>query len=1066
MVRRAALVLSLDRPALDLYGQLAALLSDILHASSVEIVAGNAEGLRAEYVFRNGQGNGPANDLGTPDQAAMQILTDGETRFEPAAIVVPIPFGGRVVGALSVRSHEPDAFTQDDVPALESVAVYLGARFHVEQQRAVAESLKQNASTDALTGLANRRAFDETLLREWRRCMRSGASLGLAMIDVDYFKRFNDSYGHVAGDVCLHKIAQALAISVKRPADFSARYGGEEFAIILPDTDIAGAVHVLEEACEAVRALSVPHKGVSLEHVTMSVGIATSIPHTDDDPQSLIAAADAMLYEAKSRGRNRVAALGYLSDAPPTSPKTIVRQNLPRYLTPIIGREQDAAKVGTLIESYALVSIVGSGGVGKTRMAVDVAETLLEAYDDGVWFVDFAPLSDPALVQGAIAGVFDIPDQAGSRSFVERIGAALKPKKLLLVLDNCEHVIAAAAETVARLVQLCPRIRIVATSREPLGVPGEQVYRMSPLAVPPESEEKSADRLSQYAAVQLFVQRARAAQHSFVLDDQNAEIVAAIVRRLDGIALAIELAAPRVKALGLRRLEQRLDERFQLLTGGSRTLLPRQQTLRALIDWSYHLLAEAERRMLRRTAIFRGGWSLEALESVCVDEGAAPWDAIDLISSLVDKSLVVAEMEDAVQRYRLLESTREFALEQLHQAAESSTLSARHCRYFAEVAQRDGDAYWHTDSDAWIARVRVNLENYRAAIAFGLSDSSMQETAAAIVANLWRYWFVTARREGLSLLQRAAASLTPDAPARVRGLLALAATRLDVGSEQAMTAAADAVRALSAGVDDVARAEALLAQGDAYGRAGRSAESMALLDDALAAARATHLPRLVGAVLTTVAGWKNAAGQRSQAHQLFDEAAEVLERCNDRRRLAAVEGNRSEVLFAEDDFAGALAAAQRAEQVYRQYGEDARLCTAVLNLAAYLLAVGKLDEAFPVAREGLQLALREGVTTWPAIAIGHLAQLAAEAGDVVRAARLLGYTDAVYQKIGTSRLQTEQRGYERTLDVIRSTMPHDRIAALMLNGAALRQDDAVEEAMSIARAGDVLEGTTKRRLAL
>ena len=330
--------------------------------------------------------------------------------------------------------------------------------------------------------------------------------------------------------------------------------------------------------------------------------------------------------------------------------------------------------------------------------------------------------------------MFNVADEGGSRPLIERVAAALKAKTLVIVLDNCEHIVSAAADAADRVLHVCPGVRILATSREPLGIAGEGSYRMPTLSLPPEGEKMTAQRVAQYAAAALFVTRAHAAQRTFALTDDNAEIVAGIVRHLDGIALAIELAAPRINVLSLSQLDQRLDERFKLLKGGGRTALPRQQTLRATIGWSYDLLTPAEQSMLRQLAIFRGGWSLKAAEAICTDERFAEWEVLDLLSALVDKSLVVAEIEGEEQRYRLLESTRQFGVERLDEAGERENVAARHCRYFAQLAQRASDAYWQTDSDLWTAQARLDLENYRAAIGWGLDGERDAESAATIVA--------------------------------------------------------------------------------------------------------------------------------------------------------------------------------------------------------------------------------------------------------------------------------------------------------------------------------------------
>jgi len=725
----------------------------------------------------------------------------------------------------------------------------------------------------------------------------------------------------------------------------------------------------------------------------------------------------------------------------------VLTNNLPINLPPLIGREEELAEIKALLEQSRLVTLIGAGGIGKTRAALQVAIDMPRC-QDGVWFVDLAPLDDPMLVPSAIAGVFNIADEGGSRRLIEHLAAALKAKWLLIVLDNCEHLISAAADAVDHLLQACPGIRILATSREPLGTAGEEPYRMPTLPVPPESEEMTAERVVRYGAAALFVARAHTSQRSFALTDANAPLVAEIVRRLDGIALAIELAAPRVKVLSLQQLTQRLDERFTLLSGGSRTAQPRHQTLRALIGWSYDLLSEAEQSLLRRSAIFRGGWSLEAAETICVDERFADGDVVALLSGLVDKSLVVVEVEGEASRYRLLESTRQFAAERLEEAGRREDVAARHCRYFAERALDASDAYWQTDSDRWTAQVRRDLENHRAAIGWGLAAGGDATAAATIVAGLRWLWYTVARREGHVLVERATAMLAGAAPARVRGLLALAAAVLD-NSAQAAAPAAEAARALSGGVDELGRAEALAFRGTALGRGGHVTESVALFEEALTAARATRAPRLVGWVLSMAAYWIGAAGDRANARAHFDEAAALLRACNDPWQLARLQLHRAEFLFAEGDLVDALEGVSEAQAIFRERHADSGLCVSVLNATAYLLALARLDQAWAFAREGLELSLRLDNPMTGAWALGHLAEIAAENGDVSRAARLLGYADEVYRKTGSAREPTERRGYDRTLELIRAALSDDRIGALLVEGAALDLGAATADAMGI-----------------
>ena len=342
--------------------------------------------------------------------------------------------------------------------------------------------------------------------------------------------------------------------------------------------------------------------------------------------------------------------------------------NLPQQLTSFIGRGKELAEIRALLGGTRLLTLTGAGGSGKSRLSLQAAADVLDQYEGGVWFVKLASLTDPALVPQTVADALGVSEEAGKAS-VRTLTDWLRPRRLLLVLDNCEHLIAACAALAAELLRACPGVHLLASSREPLGVAGEQAYRVPSLSLPDPKKGETAVALSQYEAVSLFIERARAVRADFAVTDANAPAVAQVCFRLDGIPLAIELAAVRVRSLSVEDINARLNDRFRLLTGGARDMLPRQQTLRALIDWSYDLLTEQEKTLLRRLSVFAGGWTLAAAEAVGPGEGATggvieDWEVLDLLTSLVDKSLVVYEEgADGGARYRLLETIRHYGRE-------------------------------------------------------------------------------------------------------------------------------------------------------------------------------------------------------------------------------------------------------------------------------------------------------------------------------------------------------------------------------------------------------------------
>jgi predicted ATPase/TolB-like protein/cytochrome c-type biogenesis protein CcmH/NrfG len=415
-------------------------------------------------------------------------------------------------------------------------------------------------------------------------------------------------------------------------------------------------------------------------------------------------------------------------------------KNLPHPVSELIGREAELSQVADLIRTHRLVTLIGEGGVGKTRLGIEVARGLPAESVDGVGVVELGPLSDPGLVPVTVATAFGLKFAAGAIS-AERVANALSGKQVVLVLDNCEHVIDAAANIARVLMHANPAIRVLATSREPLRTEGEYVYRVPPLAVPAESTEDTEEML-RHGAVELFVTRARAADPRFSPDGRIAAVVAAICRRLDGIPLAIELAAARGAALGIEDLASRLDDRLQLLTGGERTAPPRQQTLRATLDWSYELLTESERLVLRRLAIFAGGFTLEAAGAIAASAEIALSDVIDDVANLIAKSLVSTEAREAGLFYRLLETTRAYALAKLTESGDWDAVPRRHAEYHRDLFER-AETEWETLPTAeWLAAYGPRIDSVRAALEWAFSssgDTSIGVALTVVAVPLWMH---------------------------------------------------------------------------------------------------------------------------------------------------------------------------------------------------------------------------------------------------------------------------------------------------------------------------------------
>jgi len=391
--------------------------------------------------------------------------------------------------------------------------------------------------------------------------------------------------------------------------------------------------------------------------------------------------------------------------------------NLPEQLTSFVGRELEIAEAKMLLKSARLLTLLGMGGLGKTRLSLQIAADELDAYPDGVWFLDLAPIRDPAFVQSVAAQTLGLQEEAG-RPLAQTLCAHVKQRKLLMIFDNCEHVVSACANLAHALLRAAPELRTIATSREALRVPGEQTYTVLPLAVPDRTADVEA--LAKSDAVQLFVDRARLHKPTFALTEREAPALAELCARLEGIPLALELAAARMRTLAVADINVRVRDRFKLLTGGGRVLLERQQTLRALVDWSYDLLQENERVLFDRLSVFAGGFDLAALEEICGADPLTPEDVLDVLTSLVDKSLVMPERGDGASRYRTLETIREYAREKLMERGELTPTATRHCDHYFVMAKAANRGLNGPEQGAWTRRLEAELDNLRAAIALAL----------------------------------------------------------------------------------------------------------------------------------------------------------------------------------------------------------------------------------------------------------------------------------------------------------------------------------------------------------
>jgi predicted ATPase/class 3 adenylate cyclase/tetratricopeptide (TPR) repeat protein len=416
-----------------------------------------------------------------------------------------------------------------------------------------------------------------------------------------------------------------------------------------------------------------------------------------------------------------------------------IANNLPFQATSFIGRERELSEVRSLLGASRLVTLVGMGGLGKTRLSLQTAAEQIHHFPDGVWFLDLAPIRDPALIVSETAQVLGVREEP-DRPMLQTLSSHLKSHRALLILDNCEHVIKAAAQMASAILKVAPHVRILASSREPLRAPGEQCYPVLPLPVPARGD--GIEALSRSTAVRLFVDRAQLHKPSFALTEREAPVVAELVARLEGIPLALELAAARVRALSVADINARLKDRYKLLTGGSRVLQERQQTLRALVDWSYELLEPEEQIVLDRLAVFVGGFDLAAAETVCGGEPLASEDVLDLLGSLVEKSLVMLEERDDGARYLMLDTIREYAREKLAERDDAGAVAARHCNHYFAMAKLARDGLRGPQQADWLWKIEVELDNIRSGIALSLAGGIDPVISVKFAVAMQGFWIL------------------------------------------------------------------------------------------------------------------------------------------------------------------------------------------------------------------------------------------------------------------------------------------------------------------------------------
>lgn len=704
----------------------------------------------------------------------------------------------------------------------------------------------------------------------------------------------------------------------------------------------------------AARISSAAHGGQIVLSASTTALVATALP-VDVTLQTL--GSHRLKDLAAAELLSQVVASGLDGDFPPLRSLDSVPHNLPVQLTDFIGRGDELEEVSHLVSESRLLTLTGVGGTGKTRLALQVGAEIVEDFPDGVWVVDLIPVTDGEMVDNAVAAALGVRDQPG-RSLLETIGDALRTRKTLIILDNCEHLLSNAADVVSEILRTDPQVRVLATSREPLGVPGEVTVAIPPLNVPPQSA-KTADALAPYDSAVLFENRAALARPGFRITDENSEAVAQICRSLDAVPLAIELAAARVRVLSPLEIADHLDDRFRLLTGGGTTAVPRQQTLEATVAWSYVHLLDAERLLFCRLAVFAGSFTLEAAEAVTESEGIQRWDVLDLVTGLVEKSMLVVDSDDSPKsRYRLLETLRQYGMSHLIESETVELFRRKHAVYFADFAESGDQQLRGPNQGDWFTALGREHDNLAAALTWTL-DAEEGELFLRTASALGYFWGQMGFwEEGRHwLLADPTSDETQPADLRAKALIQAVTVIVPEDPDRALEIA-ELARELSQAVEDEhLTALALHAMGYTSNLMFLSDEAKPLLEESIAIFRSLGDRWGEALVLGTMsnaagyAGGDSAAELSSQSRRIFEELGDQLGTAENLYGGAGI-ANR------QDDPRHAVELAERALALYRQLGSSIGqghslhiLGQATAQLGQESQARESLHEAFKVLTE-------------------------------------------------------------------------------------------------------------------
>jgi predicted ATPase/class 3 adenylate cyclase/Tfp pilus assembly protein PilF len=744
------------------------------------------------------------------------------------------------------------------------------------------------------------------------------------------------------------------------------------------------------------------------------------------------------------------------SEFPPLRTLEDYRNNLPLQPTPLIGREKEVAEVCEQLSrpEVRLLTLTGAGGTGKTRLGLQAAAELTDEFEEGVFFVSLAAISDPQLVVGAVAGTLGVKE-AGGQPLLESLKYYLDEKYILLMVDNFEQVLE-AAPMVAELLSAAPNLNVLATSRIPLRLYGEHEYSVPPLALPDRERPPSVERLTHYEAVRLFVERAQAAKADFSVTNDNAPAVAEICYRLDGLPLAIELAAARIKVLSPQKMLDRLGNRLKLLTGGARDLPERQRTLRSTIEWSYGLLEEDEKALFIRLSVFAGGRALEAIEAVCDVEGDLPIDVLDGLSSLVDKSLLKQEEGLGGElRFVMLETIHEFAREKLEQSGEAEEIKRQHAEFFVALAEEADPAVEGAQQPVWVERLEEEHDNMRSALSWSLEQDQDSELGLRLAAALGWFWYLRGYlSEGRRWLEETLAKSDRTSKAvRARALYMLTWLAFNLGDfERAVGAGEEGlglegVELFRTGSGDSAAADLRRALAMVVVNRGEFERATELLEESLA------LSQEAGSVRgAAISHWGLAVrcimgGDFGRATELLEEALTLSRESGDPWVISGILTHLGETFLLQGDLERATAANEEAVAMLREQKHSAFLADALDNRGWVALLRGDPDQAKALYTESLRLRREVGEKLMIGNSLKALASAAAARGEAERTAKLFGAVEMLDEVMGGSQATEDDTLHGPYLAAARSQLDEAAWQEAWAEGRAMTLDKAISYAL-------------------